>query len=177
MIEEWREFHRFYEVSSLGRVRSKDRLYTGNVPNKGTLRKGKILKINSRKSQRYESINLYLEGGKKTKSIHRLVALAFLPNPENKAHVNHIDGDGRNNKLENLEWNTPSENNLHAYRLGLNKSVGEKHPKTSLYSDEVKAIKLLHGVKSLAELSEFFNVSKSTISGIHLGKTWQYLDE
>lgn len=53
--------------------------------------------------------------------LHRVLALMFIPNPDEVTNVNHIDGNKHNYKLENLEWVTPSENSLHAYRLGLRK--------------------------------------------------------
>ncbi len=59
-------------------------------------------------------------------SIHRLLALAFIPNPENKPQVNHIDWDKKNNNLENLEWVTISENHKHAYAIWL-KKLAENH--------------------------------------------------
>jgi hypothetical protein len=58
---------------------------------------------------------------RKTISVHRLIALTFLPVVENKTEVNHIDGDKLNNRVENLEWCTRSENQFHAYRIGLKK--------------------------------------------------------
>ena len=59
------------------------------------------------------------QGKRKNQFIHRLLAQAFLLNPENKAHVNHIDANKQNNSLDNLEWATPKENASHAMRLGL----------------------------------------------------------
>lgn len=59
------------------------------------------------------------KGKRKNKRVHRLLAQAYIPNPENKAHINHIDGNKQNNCLSNLEWNTPKENTKHAIRTGL----------------------------------------------------------
>lgn len=60
--------------------------------------------------------------------IHRLVAQTFIPNPLNKSYVNHIDGNKQNDRVDNLEWCTPSENSFHAFRIGL-KVITEKQRK------------------------------------------------
>jgi hypothetical protein len=74
----------------------------------------------------YVRVELW-EGGKGRKYlVHRLLAKAFIPNPEGKPQVNHIDGDKTNNSLSNLEWVTQRENQLHAYRTGLQR--GYKKP-------------------------------------------------
>ena len=70
----------------------------------------------------YPKVGLYKDGIVYQKHVHRLVAEAFIENPQNKPQVNHIDGDKRNCSVENLEWVTPSENGLHAYRTGLAKT-------------------------------------------------------
>lgn len=73
----------------------------------------------------YSVIYLSNKGAKRGVGIHRLVAEAFIPNDENKKFVNHIDGVKSNNSVENLEWVTRSENELHAYSLGLKKTGKE----------------------------------------------------
>lgn len=65
----------------------------------------------------YLQIGLEIDGRKTTRKIHRLVAEAFIPNVENKPQVNHIDGDKENNRIDNLEWVTNSENQYHKYRI------------------------------------------------------------
>lgn len=99
-------------ISNLGRVKSLDRFLPpdGSHPN-GRLYHGKILSSTQNK-HKYNSIRIGLNGPKVY--IHRLVAKAFIPNPENKKEVNHIDGDTKNNCVENLEWVTRLENTKHA---------------------------------------------------------------
>lgn len=74
----------------------------------------------------YESLMLWVNNKYVHHSIHRLLALTFIPNPENKPQVNHIDGNKLNNHLDNLEWVTASENGMHAYMVGLSRSVRNK---------------------------------------------------
>lgn len=78
----------------------------------------------------YRCVGLYNHGTKKTVKIHRLVATAFIPNPENKPQVNHIDRNPTNNNVENLEWVTSLENNLHSRRLfkrRVNRQIGSEN--------------------------------------------------
>ena len=104
MEEIWKDIEEYaglYQVSNLGRVKS---LYTNSIL-KGCKH------ING-----YLVVNLYKNGSKSTKRIHRLVAQAFIPNPENKSQVNHIDENKTNNKVSNLEWTTRKENLNHGTR-------------------------------------------------------------
>ena len=114
--EVWKDipdYEGLYQASNLGRIKSLSR----RVKSKGGWRiiKEKILKPYKKKNRRM-SIDL---GKRNTKSVHRLVAMSFIENPFNKPQVNHIDGNPSNNELSNLEWCTQSENQLHAYRTGL----------------------------------------------------------
>lgn len=110
----------FYQVSNLGDVRSLDRDI--EYLNNGTLTtlhcKGKVLKQRA-DEEGYMRICLARNGRTKLYGVHRLVAQAFIPNPETKPTVNHIDGNKSNNCLSNLEWATYQEQNDHAVRLGL----------------------------------------------------------
>jgi hypothetical protein len=106
MKEIWRKIEGFsnYEVSSEGRVRN--------------VETGKVLRSMIAKDG-YHRIGLYLKGKPKSHLIHRLVATTFIPNPESKKEVNHINGCKADNRVENLEWSTRSENAFHAYKTGL----------------------------------------------------------
>lgn len=103
-----------YEVSNTGLVRSIDRkVWNG----KGFANhKGRILKQSISK-RGYKTITNH--SGLPSQQVHRLVAMAFIDNPQNKPQVNHIDGNKTNNNVSNLEWCDNSENQLHAYRSGL----------------------------------------------------------
>lgn len=80
----------------------------------------------SKKDNGYIRCTLNSKDKREDKFIHRLVAEAFIPNPENKAEVNHIDGDKTNNHVSNLEWNTRSENGIHKYQVLGCKNGSEK---------------------------------------------------
>ena len=107
-----------YEVNPLGQVRSIDRTIIG-ADGAGYFKKGKILHQTPNCRVQYLCVNLWKHNRGSTCYVHRLVAEAFIPNPEDKPEVNHIDGNKLNNNLSNLEWCTRSENNCHAWKTGL----------------------------------------------------------
>lgn len=104
--EEWRPvvgYEGLYEVSNLGQVKSLDRVV--NAKNGSTaVKRGKIMSIHTRKEDGRKDIMLCGKDGHKRLKIHRLVAMAFLPNPENFPEVNHKDENPSNNAVWNLEW-------------------------------------------------------------------------
>ena len=111
-VEIWKDTYIYgeqYQVSNNGIVRNK---ITGHILKPQLDKKG------------YLRVRMSLQDKKATAKVHRLVAVAFIPNPENKPQVNHIDGDKRNNDVRNLEWVTNGENQIHAYKTGLNRVTG-----------------------------------------------------
>ena len=94
-----------------------------SVSTQGEVRKDTTNYILSQSSQQdYKFVGLIINGKQKRMRVHRMVALAFIDNPDNKPYVNHINGNRSDNNVENLEWVTPSENTQHAVDTGLFKS-------------------------------------------------------
>lgn len=108
--------------------------------------------------------------------IHRLMALTFLPNPENKEEVNHIDGNKLNNNLSNLEWVTKKENMLHAHKLKLRDNTGEGNPRKVLTEKEVIDIynQCYDGAR-VCDLADAYGVSRPTISDIKAKRNWKHI--
>ena len=94
-----------------------------SVSTEGEVRKDTTNYILSQSSQQdYKFVGLIINGKQKRMRVHRMVALTFIDNPDNKPYVNHINGNRSDNNVENLEWVTPSENTQHAVNTGLFKS-------------------------------------------------------
>lgn len=106
-----------YAVSSLGRIKSLDRVGETCYGATRSL-KGRLLS-HHRNPDKYHLLNCKFNGKQRVIQVHRLVAEAFIPNPENLPYINHIDGNKSNNKIGNLEWVTHKQNMHHARRTGL----------------------------------------------------------
>lgn len=164
--EEWREVFdtKIYFVSNLGRVKCLSR----RVANKhGTIsyKREKLLGFGG--SKKYPMVTLFINGEKQYHLLHRLVAIHFIPNPENKAEVNHIKGTAFGHSVINLEWATKSENQIHAYRTGLTKHFeGENSPRCKLSDIQIRTIRRLctEGYFTRREIAKMYNISCPYIS-------------
>lgn len=178
MKEIWKaikDYEGKYEVSNLGRVKSLER----------TSRLNRKIKERILAPREHTGGYLRVQLSRKDFYIHRLVAETFIPNPENKSQVNHIDGNKRNNRVDNLEWNTPLENNLHAIRTGLNKKDRdfmikiancENHKKAMIrkrkLTDE-QILEIRNSKESEYKLAEAYNVCRSHIHNIKVFKIYK----
>lgn len=141
MIEEWRDFpeNPKYKVSSLGRII-------------GT--RGKLLKTSTDQC------------GYKTsyQRVHRMVAKAFIPNPENKPEVNHKDGNRANNCVENLEWVSKSENEQHSRKI-------LKTPRPQISDEKIlETARLLKSGLSIRKTAALVGLNKETVNHINMRK-------
>ena len=109
--------------------------------------------------------------------VHRAVAEAFVPNPENKPQVNHIDGNTQNNRADNLEWVTPKENMRHAAANGLT-LVGEACPWAKLSEETViKVCKLLQAGRSVKDIREVTGLTSQGLSKIKARVNWKHISK
>ena len=165
--EIWKEhpyFNGMVQFSNLGRIKSFYRFKEGKI-------------LNNRDIDCYGYARVVINH--KKYKFHRYIAELFVPNPENKPEINHKDGNKLNNRADNLEWTTRSENQKHAYKLGLQKPSEKQKQAVSKWNKENRIKKvyqyntngeLIAIYNSQKEASEKLNVKTSTISRILHGQ-------
>lgn len=175
--EVWRDIEGYggkYQISNLARIKSFHKRYGVKCPITGQY--SKIMKPMLNQAG-YPYVHLYTpEGKKKVQIIHRLVAIYFIPNPQNFPVVNHIDGDKLNMSITNLEWCTQCENVRHAFRTGLMGSrVGVNNKNGKLTESQVLEIRSKRGIIPQRKLAKIYQVSYGAISKIMSGRNWNHL--
>lgn len=156
------------EVSSIGRIKK--------AANKR--RKERILTEFPKDRDGYYRCSVQkLDGAWTSQPVHRLVAKAFIDNPDNKESVNHIDGDRTNNRVENLEWVTPRENVLHSFKYGARKVCKEVPKKTILTDFQISQIDPLRSLYTVNQIAKLFNIEYQSLKNIiHKKKQCERLD-
>lgn len=149
-----------YWVSDRGRAWSYKRGY------------GKILRA-SKNDVDYRQISMYQNGKDIKEKLHRLIAIAFIPNPENKPFINHKNGIRDDNRVENLEWCTHKENINHAIQISLVNPRAIGWGRVKLTPEQVVDIRKLAATMNRRKIAELFNVTKTTIDQILRRQTWK----
>lgn len=190
-MELWKDVEGFgdmYQVSNKGRVKSLDRAVkqrNGSVQ----IKRGRVMS-QTKNHKGYPLISFSKDNKRYSRAVHRLVAIAFVENPEGKPQVNHIDGDKTNNNSDNLEWVTASENVVHALESGLMTPCIKNAKRASNIAREVNKKRVsqygLDGLyietfESLIEAERKTNVSRKRISEAVRGRqktaggyVWKY---
>ena len=174
--EEWRPipgWEGWYEVSDLGRVR-RSRPWTRQPTRPYGI---KALILNDRG---YLQMQMSRGSRRTTRKVHQLVTEAFHGPRPPRCEVNHCDGNKLNNRADNLEWGSKSNNLRHAFRLGLHRPTpprlrGEAAGRTMLKESQVLEIMALQGQVSRRKTAKLFGVHGSTIACIWTGRTWSHL--
>ena len=177
MKEIWNDiegYEGFYQVSNLGRVKSIKRKARYYNHSKELFRMVNEKIIYQRETNwGYYTVNLNKNGQTKIKRIHRLVASAFIPNPEHKEEVNHKDSNKKNNRVNNLEWATRSENAIHAWennllernRIAIKKNIIKAYTACKKQIDQYdKDGNFIKTWDSISDASRNLNIHHSDIS-------------
>lgn len=163
------ETNGIYQASSLGQIRSVDRTVKHNYGG-NKLTKGRILK-QSKQRNGYLAVPIFYNGVEKRCNVHRLVASAFYG--QSDLTVNHINGIKTDNRADNLEYCTMSQNLKHSFRTGLKCIDGEKHPSSMFTNKQAKSIYIRSNAgEPTSKLALEHKVAPSTISNIKAGRAY-----
>lgn len=147
------------------------------VSEDGTVMSKRTGKVFKQRVNEFGYVQVSVPNGEKGKTVkrkvHRLVAQTYIPNPENKREVNHIDGDKTNNHVSNLEWATSQENKQHAWENGLYTAIGEDHH-DAIHSEEFirNICELIQDGLRNKDIAEMIGLHKDFISDIRTGRRW-----
>ena len=162
--EIWKDiigYEGIYQISNLGRVKRLAGKCLAKAGKYRTVSESILTCFPNKTRYNYLYVNLNNNGIKQFR-VHRLVAIHFIPNPNNLPQVNHIDGDKNNNSINNLEWCTRSENSQHAYDTGLKKPyTGIKDHGNNKFADEW--YELFNQGMSLRKIGRQYNVDHHTV--------------
>lgn len=176
MVEEWKDilgYEGIYQVSNLGNIKS---LYRTKLMYNGRIAPVYEKILGTTKTQgRYKSVTLCKDNTRRTVTVHRLVACAFLYNDTSTDVINHKDGNTLNNNVTNLEYCTQSHNVSHSYILGNAIQLGSKNANSSLTENDVIQIRNLLKSYTCKEIATQYNVSYYTISDIKRNRTWKHV--
>lgn len=164
--EKWKWINGYkdlYMISNRGRVYSE---YSGMI----------LTPFVKGRDKNYHAVSLRKNNKQSNVAVHRIVAIHFLSNPLNASMVNHLDGNGKNNNVGNLEWCNHSQNQLHAYVNGLRrKPSGEINPNAKLTQREVdflRWLKVHYPAISGKKIAEFYKISGTNINDIFTMTKW-----
>lgn len=171
-------YEEHYSVSSHGRIFSNNYRGSGEMKE---LAQGEVVDRRRDSESCYLRVKMHRINPNSPVAVHRLVALAFVPNPQGLPIVNHIDGDKGHNHATNLEWVSVAENTQHAVDTGLIRhAVGEAHGKAVL--TEAQVIEIKSRLKTepehrgqLGEVARDYGVSRDCIYDIRAGRSWRHV--
>lgn len=183
MSEKWvniEGYEGIYQITRSGKVRSLDKVVNCYPKTKRTV-KGRTLKPILGKIGYYYFQLSNNKSVRKSKYLHRLLALTFISNPNNYPCINHKDGNKRNNSLSNLEWCTHQQNMAHGFRTGLVPKMinvkGEKGFSAKLKDRDVMAIKKrLKNGERIIDIAKDYPIKEGAISEIKAGRSWGHIE-
>jgi len=165
-----------YEVSNFGRMKSLSKKVR-NGANSYCVRK-EIILTGTISNKGYVKVILVKDGQKQQYSVHRIVMMMFVPNPNNMPQVNHLDTNKQNNAVSNLEWCDGSRNMKHACKNGLRDFLkGETHPTAKLSTKEVLEIRRIWDTNmvKIHEIAEIFNITYANAQSIVKRHSWKHI--